>query len=67
MTKEQIKDVNNALNSLGIENVQNILIIKEGATNGEVIKTMFNDFESALLLQIISNEWWNAPYRKVEE
>jgi hypothetical protein len=37
--------------------------IPEGATNGDMIKAMFNDFESALLLQVISKEWWNAPYK----
>jgi hypothetical protein len=37
--------------------------IPEGATNGDVIKAMFNDFESALLLQVISRDWWNAPYK----
>jgi hypothetical protein len=38
--------------------------IPEGATNGDMIKAMFNDFESALLLQVISKEWWNAPYMR---
>lgn len=56
-------------NETYIENLKNrSIIIPDGATNGDMIKAMFNDFESALLLQVISKEWWNAQYKKeVEE
>jgi hypothetical protein len=43
--------------------IEDAIIIPEGVTNGDMIKAMFNDFESALLLQVISKEWWNAPYK----
>ena len=47
------------LAEMGLKNPQ----IPDKATNGDMIKAMFNDFESALLLQVISKEWWNAPYK----
>ena len=43
MTEEQLKDVNKALNNIGIENVQNIIIINNRATNGDIVKSMFPD------------------------
>lgn len=50
-----------------VNDLVNAIVIPEGATNGDMIKALFNDFESALLVQVISKEWWNAPYKKVEE
>lgn len=45
MTEEQLKDVNKALDFLGIKNVKNIIIISKDATNGEVIKAIFPNIE----------------------
>lgn len=45
MTKEQLKEVNKALNSIGIENVQNVIIISKDETNGNVIRAMFPAIE----------------------
>ena len=41
MTFDQIMEVNKSLEEMGIENVENVVLIKSGATNGDVIKAMF--------------------------
>jgi hypothetical protein len=56
-------DVSIELEVLDRQPLVSAIPIPEGATNGDMIKAMFNDFESALLLQVISKEWWNAPYK----
>lgn len=81
MTEEQLKDVNKALYCLGIENVQNITITKYGATNGDIIKAMFPNYENRYdaEYEIITGhldkthrhnfdlDWWNAPYKRESE
>ena len=53
--------------------IEDAIIIPEGATNGEVIMTMFQD---ELLTSITSTlwcgdnmsfnkDWWNAPYKEM--
>ena len=41
MTKEQLREVNKSLGEIGLENVQNIVLIKNGATNGDIIKGLY--------------------------
>lgn len=41
MTEEEVAKVNDTLNSIGIENVQNILLIKNGATIKDILKVIF--------------------------
>lgn len=45
MTEEGIRILNEALSNIGIENVKNIALFTEGETNGDVITTMFPDWE----------------------
>lgn len=45
MTKEQLREFEKDLIKIGLENVQNIVLIKNGATNGDVIKGLYSDAE----------------------
>lgn len=45
MTKEQLREVERDLVKIGLENVQNIVLIKNDATNGDVIKGLYSDTE----------------------
>ena len=45
MTKEQLREVEKDLVKTGLENIQNIVLIKNGATNGDVIKGLYSDTE----------------------
>lgn len=47
----------------------NAIIIPEGATNGDMMAVVFPDkstFNGGEGLYF-NKDWWNAPYRKVEE
>lgn len=62
MTREQLMKVNKDIEEWGLENIENYVLIKSGATNGDVIMTLFPneyDFETDF-----DEEWWNAPYQK---
>lgn len=80
MTEEQLKDVNEVLNLIGLESVQDIIIIKHGATNGEILKAAFNvtdtieDFNMQTMSVAMNNarktfgrEWWYEEARKRNE
>ena len=45
MTKEQLREFEKDLIKTGLENVQNIVLIKNGATNGDIIKGLYSDVE----------------------
>ena len=45
MTIEQLREVEKDLVKIGLENVQNIILVKNGATNGDVIKGLYSDTE----------------------
>ena len=45
MTFDQIMEVNKALGEIGIENIDNVVLITSGATNGDIIKALFPDCE----------------------
>ena len=45
MTKEQLREFEKDLIKTGLENVKNIVLIKNGATNGDVIKELYLDTE----------------------
>ena len=80
MTREQLREVNKDLGEIGLENVQNIILVKNGATNGEVIKTMFNTMEEHFydedrMIDVYGldrsddpstfyADWWNALYER---
>lgn len=76
MTEEQLKDVNKTLDCLGVENVQNIILIKHGATNGDIIKAIFKCMVIAIangkvyvekIYFPFDEDWWNAPYERGSE
>ena len=68
MTKEQLKDANEVLNYMCSENVQEILVIKYGATNDEVLKALFGErIYNALKDRMQHTSWWNALYKKEGE
>lgn len=57
MTEEQLKDANDALNHIGLENVQDIVIIKKGATNKSVFEGVFG-YEPATDSVVCNKEDW---------
>lgn len=79
MTKEQLREVEKDLVKTGLENIQNIVLIKNGATNGNIIKEVFNITEEHFYdedrmvdvygLDRIDDpstfyaDWWNALYK----
>ena len=74
MTKERLREFEKDLVKTGLENVQNIVIIKNGATNGDIIKTMFPNVDIEIhnitVYVIFDNvvsfdlDWWNALYER---
>lgn len=77
MTKEQLREVERDLVKIGLENVQNIVLIKNGATNGDVIKAIFSNVDivihnmtAYMIFDMHSNgisfdlDWWNALYER---
>ena len=80
MTDEQLREVGLALNEIGIENIMNIILIKNNATNGEVIKAAFPqtktreenmDFINFTLDGIVGatveKNWWMTKYKREQE
>lgn len=76
MTREQLREVEKDLVKTGLENVQNIVLIKNGATNGDIIKTIFSNADIEIhnitvyvIFDMRSNvisfdlDWWNALYK----
>ena len=80
MTKEQLREFEKDLIKIGLENVKNIVLIKNGATNGEVIKTTFDTAEEHFydedrMVDVYGldrsddpstfyADWWNALYER---
>lgn len=77
MTREQLREIEKDLVKTSLENVQNIVLIKNGATNGDIIKVifpnadieihnitvyvMFNTYSNVISFDL---DWWNALYKK---
>lgn len=70
MTSEQLMEVNKGIEKWGLENVENIILIKSGATNGDVIKAIFEPNRIKRMDDVVTEEyefdadWWNAPYER---
>ena len=72
MTKEQLREFEKDLVKTGLENVQNIILVKNGATNGDVIKGVFPDeeiYKGGFGYDLgdvctIDFDWWNALYER---
>lgn len=78
MTSEQLMEVNKGIEEWGLENVENVILIKSGATNGDVIKAMFGVKEVDMCntygvhfpkegedySHYFFKYWWNAPYER---
>lgn len=53
--------------------IQNCLIVPDDATNGEMIKALFQDDDLGIeviegnIRFSIGDEWWNAPYKAESE
>ena len=73
MTSEQLIEVNKGIEEWGLENVKNIILIKSGATNGDVIKALFKPNWIRRMDDVViedyefNADWWNAPYKEVSE
>ena len=58
-TKEERESVNNYIKSIS----QKVITIPDNATNGDVIKAMFNDKDYSIIWHRLCNTmWWNKPY-----
>ena len=80
MTKEQLREFEKDLVKTGLENVQNIVLIKNGATNGNIIKGIFDITEEHFydedrMVDVYGldrtddpstfyADWWNALYER---
>jgi hypothetical protein len=77
MTREQLREFEKDLVKTGLENVQNIVLIKNGATNGDVIKVLYPNVDIEIhnitvyvIFDMYSNvisfdlDWWNSPYKR---
>ena len=77
MTNEQLMEVNKSIEEWGLENVENVILIKNGATNGDVIKVLYPNADIEIhnitvyvIFDMRSNvisfnlDWWNAPYKR---
>lgn len=71
MTSEQLMEVNKGIEEWGLENVENVILIKSGATNGDVMKAIFKpnritrvDDDIVHIDYDFTSEWWNAPYER---
>lgn len=80
MTKEQLREFEKDLVKTGLENIQNIVLIKNGATNGDVIKEVFDITEEHFydedrMVDVYGldrtddpstfyADWWNALYER---
>ena len=62
MTHDEFKKVNEQIDNL--EDIADMIVIKKGATNGEVIEAVFNnDAFINFLLSYEDHYWWDAPYK----
>lgn len=77
MTREQLRKINKNLEEIGLENIQNVVLIKNGTTNGDMIKVIFPNADIEIhnitvyvIFDIRSNvisfdlDWWNALYER---
>ena len=80
MTREQLREFEKDLVKTGLENVQNIVLIKNGATNGNIIKGIFDITEEHFydedrMVDVYGldrtddpstfyADWWNALYER---
>ena len=78
MTLDQIMEVNKGLEEIGIENIANVVLIKYGGTNGDVIKALFPSIEIeeengivemsiGCFVNSFRLDWWNAPYKREDD
>jgi len=71
MTSEQLMEVNKGIEEWGLENVENVILIKSGATNGDVMKAIFKpnritrvDDDTVHMDYDFTPKWWNSLYKK---
>ena len=72
MTSEQLMQANKCIEEWGLENVENIILIKSGATNGYVVKAAFPNMKVDVAGGVVKADrntrfdlgWWDAPYER---
>ena len=62
MTDKDLIQVNKHIEEVGLENIDNVVIIANNATNGEVIRTVFKEIVYWSDGKI-SAKWWNEKYK----
>ena len=45
MTKEELDNINDRINGVGLDNVENIIVFTKCATNGDALQFLFPDIE----------------------
>ncbi len=61
MTGEQLREFEKDLIKIGLENVKNIVLVKNGATNGDVIKAIFPNIQISDS-EVMKNVYTGIPY-----
>ena len=72
MTREQLMQVNKCIEKWDLENIENIILIKNVATNGDVVKEAFPNMKVDIASGVVKADrntrfdlgWWNAPYER---
>lgn len=80
MTKEQLREFEKDLIKIGLKNIQNIVLIKNGDTNGDIIKGIFDVTEEHFydedrMVDVYGldrtddpstfyADWWNSLYER---
>lgn len=69
-----IKSLEFAIDSLKVDEAYNLMyekvdfiVIPDGATNGDVAKSVFGIGSNELHYKVRNPKWWNSPYRKEQE
>ena len=76
MKQADLERIDEYINSVGLENVQDIIVIAEGATNGEVFTVTFPKLEIKDIgecmqvkgmgkgVTFVSKDWLEKPYKQ---
>ena len=72
MTSNQLMEANKVIEEWGLENIENVILIKSGATNGDVVKAAFPNMKVDVAGGVMKADrhtrfdlgWYNAPYER---
>lgn len=75
MTREQLREMEKDLLRIGLENIQNIILVKNNATNGDIIKALYpnerighcEDCTDLGDIATFDDDWWNSSYKREDK